>query len=64
MIPDTPLATLSGTSRTDLDASRIRTLQKSNGFVFSVRDRGIATKLATNVVAFEDLEETMVLRCK
>lgn len=38
--------------------------KKSNGFVFSVRDKAIATKLATNVVAFEDLEETMVLRCK
>lgn len=45
LVPETPLATLSETSRKALDASRIHSLQKSNGFIFSVRDKVITSKM-------------------
>jgi len=45
LVPETPLSNLPGTSRKDLDASRIFSLQKSNGLIFSVRDKATTSKL-------------------
>jgi len=51
-VPDTPLFALPGTCRKDLDASRIFTLQKYNGFNFDVVDKTIVSNLAE----LEDVE--------
>ena len=52
LVPETRMANIPGSSRKDLDASRIFSLQRSNGLVFSVRDKAITTKL----VAMGDVE--------
>lgn len=45
LVSESPLAKSSGTSMKELDASRIFTLQKSNGLIFSVVDKTIVSKL-------------------
>lgn len=54
LVPESPLAQLSEYSRKALDASWIHSLQRTNGLIFSVLDKTMATKLAD----LKDIEET------
>lgn len=55
LVSKSPLANTPVTCRKELAASNIFSLQKSNGFVFYVRDKAIASKL-------EDFQDVEVVR--
>jgi len=52
LVPETPLPLLSEPSRKELDASRLFSLQKSNGFNFKVVD----TTMVSRLEVLEDIE--------
>lgn len=45
LVPESPLANLPESSRKGLDASRIYSLQRTNGFNFSVKDKAIVRNM-------------------
>ena len=56
LVPETPLPLLLDSSRKELDASQLFTLQKSNGFCFKVVDNSMVSRLAV----LEDIEVAKV----
>ena len=46
LVPETPITPLLELTRKELDASRLYSLQKSNGFNFKVVDKSMVSRLA------------------